>query len=154
VSANEQDQQAILSMLIARAESRIDGQIQGNDSLDTKAMGILGLDAAVIALMVAVHDSVGRFWWIPTAGLGVAAVLLLYVVWLRKYDIGPDVRDFYDRQGGGTALAAKRQMLSELLAAIDSNDARLPRKSSAFKLGFAVFLVSLLGCLLPALVGR
>jgi hypothetical protein len=54
--------------------------------------------------------------------------------------------------GGSTRLAASRQMLSELLAAIDQNDKELPGKRRLFKVGFALLVVALLGSLTVALV--
>ena len=50
-------------------------------------------------------------------------------------------------------LAASRQMLSELLAAVDVNDGHLPGKNRLFKAGFGVLVVALLGCLGVALTG-
>jgi hypothetical protein len=39
----EADEQGILDMLIPRAQARIDGQLHDSDSLDAKALGILGV---------------------------------------------------------------------------------------------------------------
>jgi hypothetical protein len=148
----EADEQGILDMLIPRAQARIDGQLHDSDALDAKALGILGVTAAAIGLMVAVRHDLNRVWWIPTAALGIAAVLLLAAVWPRTFDVGPDTRRFYEVMGGSTRLAASRQMLSELLAAIDQNDKELPGKRRLFKVGFALLVVALLGSLTVALV--
>jgi hypothetical protein len=146
------DEQAILDLLLPRAQARIDGQLHDSDALDAKALGVLGAAAAAFGLLVAVHESVNRFWWAPTAALGVAAVLLLSAVWPRTFDLGPDTRRFYEAMSDSTRLAASRQMLSELLLAVDRNDEHLPRKSLLFKVAFGVVLVALLASVPVALI--
>ncbi len=151
--ADASDEQAILDMLIPRAQSRIDAQLRDSDSLDSKALGVLGVTAAAIALMVAVRAAVNELWWLPTGAVGGAGVLLLASIWPRRFDLGPDPRRFYEAMATSTRLAASRQMLSELLAAVDANDRHLPGKNTLFKAGFGVLLGSLLGCLGVALTG-
>jgi len=145
------DEQAILDMLVPRAQARIDGQLLDSDALDTKALGVLGVDAAAVALMVAVRSDLASLWWIPAAALGLAGILLLAAVWPRTFDLGPDTRQFYETMGAGTRLDASRQMLAELLAAIDANEKRLPEKKRLFKTGFRLLVVAILGSLAVAL---
>jgi len=147
------DEQAILDMLIPRAHARIDAQLRDSDALDSKALGVLGVTAATIALMVAVRDDVHATWWIPTAALGLAGLLFLAAVWPRTFDVGPDPRRFYEAMAARSRLEASRQMLSELLAAIDGNDRRLPDKRRLFKAGFAVLIPALVGCLAAGVTG-
>jgi hypothetical protein len=149
----EADEQAILDMLIPRAQGRIDAQLRDSDALDSKALGMLGVTAAAVALMVAVRHDVHASWWIPTAVLGVAGVSLLAAIWPRRFDVGPDPRKFYEAMATSTRLAASRQMLSELLATIEENDRHQPAKNRLFKVGFAVLVAALLGCLAVALTG-
>ena len=146
-------EQAIVDMLIPRAQAHIDAQLRDSDALDSKALGVLGVTAATIALMVAVRDDVHRTWWIPTAALGVAGLLLLASVWPRTFDVGPDPRQFYEAMAARTRLDASRQMLAELLAAIDRNNRRVPDKNRLFKAGFALLIPALLGCLAAGVAG-
>ncbi len=147
------DEQAILDMLVPRAHARIDAQLRDSDALDSKALGVLGVTAATIALMVAVRDDVHRTWWISTGALGLAGLLFLAAVWPRAFDVGPDLRRFYEAMAARTRLDASRQMLSELLAAIDENNRRLPEKRRLFKAGFAVLVPALVGCLAAGVTG-
>ena len=146
------DEQMVLDMLIGRSQGRIDNQLHDSDALDAKALGVLAIDAAAIALLVAVHGELPDFWWAPTVGLGAAGIVLLAVIWPRRFDVGPDPGRFYQAFGSSPAIVASRQMLSELLAAIDTNDAVLPAKGRLFKLGFSALVLSLLGCLPVALI--
>jgi hypothetical protein len=83
------DEQAVLDLLLPRAQARIDGQLHDSDALDSKAFGVLGVAAAAIALLVAAHDDIHRLWWLPAVALGVASLLLLAAVWPRRFDVGP-----------------------------------------------------------------
>jgi hypothetical protein len=147
------DEQAIVDMLIPRAQSHIDAQLRDSDALDSKALGVLGVTAATIALMVAVRGDVHRTWWIPTAALGLAGLFLLAAVWPRTFDVGPDPRQFYEAMAARTRLDASRQMLAELLAAIDRNNRRVPDKNRLFKAGFALVIPALVGCLAVGIAG-
>lgn len=147
------DQQAVLDMLVPRAQARIDEQLRGNDALDAKTFGVLGVDAAAIALLVAVHGELDRLWWLPAGVLAIGGVLLLAVVWPRTFDVGPDTRTFYETMGASTRLEASRQMLAELLDAGDRNDRQGPWKPLLFKAGFALLVLGLLGSVPVALAG-
>jgi hypothetical protein len=119
--------------------------------MDSKALGLLGLDAAAIALMTAVRYDLLSLWWLPTTVLGLAGALLLAALWPRRFDLGPDTRRFYETMGASSRLDAGRQMLTELLVAVDGNDVRLPPKVKLFKSGFALLVIGLLGSLTVAL---
>ena len=105
----------------------------GRDDAEERAaaLGLLGADAAALGVLIAVHDALGRLWWVPATGLGVAGFLLLVTVWPRQLDEGPNWHEFYETFGSGTAREVSRQMLAELLAAIDENERRTERSERA-----------------------
>lgn len=146
MTSDTQDTPRVLEMVIARVQARLDGQMRDNDALDVKALGVLGADAAAIAVLVAVHTSINRFWWVPALGLAAAGLLFLAAIWPRSFDVGPNWREFYDTFGGGSASEVGQQMLAELLQAVEGNDEKAPRKNTPFKIGFAILAVSLVGC--------
>ena len=141
----ESELRILLDILIPHAHIRFDGALRDSDAADTKALGILAIDAAALGVVVAVHNVLNVNWWLPAAGLGVAGVFLIASIWPRRFDFGPDIEAFYSEMGGGTPLEAARQMLAELLQSIKAN-----RKDSKILLawiGLALMVVSLLGCL-------
>lgn len=142
-------------MLIVRAQGRIDTQLRDAETRAAKSLGVLALDAAAVALLVGVHAYLSRFWPVPTAALGVAGLGFLWVVWPAKLDTGPDTRAFFETFGGGFELATKKQMLADLLAAVDRNDLdhQLRRRDRVFRWSFRLLVVSLLGALAVALTG-
>lgn len=149
------DQTAIADMMIVRAQARIETQLRDAETLGLKALGVLAVDTAAVALMVSVHGDVSRYWPVPTIALGMAGLGLLWTVWPAKLDTGPDTRAFFETFGGGFELETKRQMLADLLSAVERNDAdrRLRVKDRVFKVAFAFLVVALLGSLAVALTG-
>jgi hypothetical protein len=146
------DEQRVLALLIDWARARLGGQLHDADALDAKALGILGADAAAIGVLVAVHAAINSLWWIPTLALGVAGTFLLATIWPREYDIGPDPHAFYEQFGAAPFADAQRQMLADLLAATDRNEAKSPRKSTLLVVGFVILLLGLGGAVLVTLV--
>jgi hypothetical protein len=153
VIGEDGDEQAVLDLVLPRAQARIDSQLGDSTALDSKALGVLGIDAAAIALMVAARDEFSGWWALPAFALGAAGVLLLAAVWPRELDAGPDPRSFYEAMATGTRLEATRKMLAELLAAAEANRGPVTGKRRLFKAGFALLVAALLGALAVALAG-
>jgi hypothetical protein len=149
------DQKEIVDMLIGRAAARVQLQLADAESLATKALGVLAVDAGAIALMVSVHEDLYFLWPIPTAALGVVAAGLLWAVYPTKLDSGPDIGDFYDAFGGGFELATKQQMLADMLKTIENNETnrRNTMRNWVYKRCFVLLVISLLGAVAVALTG-
>lgn len=64
--------------------------------------------------------------------------------WPKRFDTGPDLREFYEKRGGATVYDGHRQMLGELLDAVDSNSNRrvLPQREAAFNMGALVLVIT------------
>jgi hypothetical protein len=148
------DEEIVVQMLVARAQSRLDTQLQALQGLDLKALGLLGADAAVFGVLIAIHDAVNRLWWLDASGLAVAGLLLLVAVWPRSFDVGPSLRAFYDTYGSRAAVDVARQLLAELLEAIDANDrVTCTRKAETLvELSLVLILLSLIGAIPVALL--
>jgi hypothetical protein len=149
------DEEVVVQMLVARAQSRLDAQHRDVQALDLKALGLLGADAAAVGVLIAVHSAVNRFWWLDASGFAVAAVLLLVIVWPAPFDVGPSWRAFYEAFGSGAALAVGRQMLAELLEAVASNDrvAKARKPDTLIRLSLVLIVLSLIGAIPVALLG-
>jgi hypothetical protein len=142
------DQERILELIVAGARMRLEGQLRDSDAVDVKTLGVLAANAAVLGVLIAVHSAIDVLWWIPATGLGLGDLLLLCAVWPRALDAGPDWRVFYGRWGASTPSDAGRQMLSELLDAIDRNDIRARDhygKVILFKAGFVLTAAGFIG---------
>jgi hypothetical protein len=91
----------VIGLVVEQATVRLENQFRNVDALDVKALGVLGADAAALALLVATHDSLNNLWWLPTCGLAVSGLLLLLCAWLlyvwpRDLDEGPNLRSFFE----------------------------------------------------------
>lgn len=102
------------------------------------------VSAAAVAVLVGVHQSLHELWWLALVGLVASGIFFLIAIWPRRFDLGPDIRDFYADTAGSSPLEASRQMLTELLVSIEANE--MPEKTDAFRRGFALLVVSLIGC--------
>jgi hypothetical protein len=120
---SEEDEYAVLAdLLVPAAQQNFHQGLADWDALDTKALGVVGLDAAAIAVLVAAHEAINRFWWIPTIGLFVAGSLLIACVWPRRADLransskgsskrsssGKSVRHIYATKGFGVTSPRKK----------------------------------------------
>ncbi len=137
-------QRTLAELIIDRAQGRLDGQLHDNDALDVKALGLIAVDAAVLAVLIAAHGSLDRIWVIPAFVLAVAGFLFLCALWRRRFDAGPNWREFYEDYGWEPFEDVARQMLSDLLAAIEWNTEHGRRKDALYGAGFAASLVGLL----------
>jgi len=134
-------------MLVARAQSRLNAQLYVRQWLDLKALGLLGADAAAAGVLIAVHDAVNRFWRLDAAGLALAGLLLVVAVWPRTLDGGPSLREFYETFGSAAAVDVGRQMLAELLEAIETNDRviRAHKPEMLIELSLVLIVLSVVG---------
>jgi hypothetical protein len=144
------DEDDVLRLIVERAQAQLASQFRDADALDVKALGVLAIDGVALGVLIAAHDLLNRYWWAPAAALGLAGGFLLLAVWPRRLDEGPNWRIFYEQFGGGTVAEVGRQMLSELLTAIDEN--RVKRvKGLLFKIGFVLLSLGLAGSLVVGL---
>ena len=90
----------LTDLLVPAVQGRAERTLQDWDALDTKAMGLITVAAASIAGLAAVHDTINRLWWLPTAGFFVAGGMLVASIWPRTVDLGPDLVDLHDEMRG------------------------------------------------------
>lgn len=142
------DAETVLEFVVTQTRAQLDGQLRDNDALDVKALGILGADAAGLGVLIVAHEVINTLWWIPALVLGVSILLLFVVLWPRGLDTGPNWRTFYERYGGEAAADVGRQMLSELLDAVERNNDNLSSshgKIFVLKAAFSLLVASLIG---------
>lgn len=78
---------------------QLDQQFQASDNLDTKALGVLGLDVAALAAILAGAKDVfqGRNWGYPAALILLSAALAMIAISTRRWSYGPKVAAFYGK---------------------------------------------------------
>jgi len=141
---SDEDRIRVFALIIEQAEARIAFQSQDIDSHDTKVIAFLAVDVAVAGVLVAVRDSLQPWWWVPLIGLAASAAFFASTLWPRLFDSGPNLRQFYEKWGGSTPVDIHRQMMGELLDAIDNNRGILPSKERAFNIGAVILAFTLI----------
>lgn len=139
---SDEDRVSMLTLIIERAEARIAFQSQDIDSHDTKVLAFIALDLAGAGVLTAARDSLQPWWWIPLIGLTISVAFFASTLWPRLFDSGPNLRQFYEKWGGSTPLDFHRQMMGELLDAIDNNRRILPAKEKAFNWGAGILAIT------------
>jgi hypothetical protein len=132
-------------MILEVARLQIREQLASSDSIDTKAVGILGFTGLTLGALVAAGSSLGKFWWLPSIGLALSALFSALAIRNREFDQGPDLRAFYDTWGGSSLAEANAAMLSELLGAAARNRGVLVWKGRLFLAAVMVLLLTIMG---------
>jgi hypothetical protein len=136
---------AVSSMILEIARLQMQEQLASSDSIDTKAVGVLGFTGIALGALVAASSVLGKYWWIPTIGLGASALFSAVAVRNREFDQGPELEAFYSTWGGSSLAEANAAMLSELLRAGGRNRTVLVWKGRFFLWGVMALLLTIIG---------
>jgi hypothetical protein len=88
---------AALESLIGLAQSQIGAGLARATNIDTQALGLIGLDAALIAVLIATRDVLGPRYWIAIPGLAISILLGGSVLAVTRFVLGPDPDKLYAR---------------------------------------------------------
>jgi hypothetical protein len=100
---------------------QLDQQFEASDNLDTKALGVLGLDVVALAAILAGAKDVfqGRGWGYPAALILLSALLAMIAIWTRRWSYGPKVAAFYNKATHDpnklSSAQANADLISELV---------------------------------------
>jgi hypothetical protein len=116
------------------AEFQLSAELQSSAQYDAKASALLAFDGVAIGAVLAGQRLIGPLWWIPLVTLVVSAVLAILAVENRRYDLGPDPLDFYERAAQEELSDAEvnAALVLELDRALQTNDRRLRWKVRLF----------------------
>ncbi len=125
---------------------QLDQQLSASDNLDAKALGVLGLDIAALAAILAGTKDVfqSRPWELPAAVILVAAGFAMAAVATRRWDYGPEVGAFYRKQTGEAskinAAQANADLISEL---IDPDKGSLAKGDLTIRWKATLFMIAI-----------
>ncbi len=87
----------MLEALVALSQSQIAALLARGAALETQSFGLIGLNTALGAGVLAAQRAVlGALWWVPLLGLAVSILAAGGAISVGKYDIGPDPVVFYN----------------------------------------------------------
>jgi hypothetical protein len=81
--------------LTGLAHSQIAASLARAANIDTQALGLIGLDAGLIAVVLTAHEVFGPHYWAAIPGLVVSIILGGSVLAVTRFDLGPDPEDLY-----------------------------------------------------------
>jgi hypothetical protein len=130
----------MLEALVDLAQTQIGALIARGGNLDVQALGLVGLDAALSASVVAAQSSLGHAWWVPLPGLFASAIAGGSVMAVSRFDLGPSPGEFYVRHRAKHDLAALAQLLSDLDAAREHNARPLTMKTKRLQIALGLLI--------------
>lgn len=140
------------STLLRLAEFQLSAELQSSAQYDAKASALLAFTGVAIGAVLAGRAVIGSLWWIPLVTLAVSALLAVLAVENRRYDLGPDPLDFYERaaEEGLSDAEVNASLVLALDRALRINDRRLRWKVRLF---FAALVGVVCSAVLVAIVG-
>lgn len=116
--------------IVTLGETQLQIQMAAATGVDTIAVGVLGVDAALAAVVIAVNKELfGHLYWQPLIALSVAAIFAL-VALIGGGSLGLTPKGLYDRCKGFTAEEVDREVIAVLDATVKDLKGRLTRKKS------------------------
>ncbi len=136
--AADHDRVVAVESLIGLAHSQIAAGLSRAANIDTQALGLIGLDAGLIAIIVAAQGVLGPRYWVAIPGLAVSIVLAGAVLAVTRFDLGPKPEQLY-AQIEAAAISGE-QGIAKLLADLVDTDKtnQEPLRSKAMRLVIAV----------------
>jgi hypothetical protein len=144
---------AVLETTIFVAQTQLLAQIADDASLDGRATGLVGFNAAIAAATIAAKVILGTYWFAPLPPLFVSTVILVVSLFGRleslltksegALELGKPAATFFEQYGSRRRLKALKQLLADLGAAFDGNTKQIAAKRRRLQASIAVFLAGL-----------
>ena len=119
-----------LDSIVSFGETQLQIQMAASTGVDTIAVGVLGVDAALAAVLVAVNKELfGHLYWQPLIALAAVAGLALAAL-VGGGSLGLTPKGLYDRCTGYTAEQVDLEAIGVLDIAVASLAGQLTRKKN------------------------
>jgi hypothetical protein len=131
-----------LESAVGLAQTQLIAQSARIDALDLKAFALLGLDAALVAALLAARSDLGRHWWVAMIGIGLSVLFgtIAAVGTENGLKQGPEPEDFYKSKTWSSDTDFLTDLLAWLQRSLKSNVAFEDSKRGMVSAG-ATFLV-------------
>jgi hypothetical protein len=111
---------AAVESLIGLAHSQIAAGLSRGANIDTQALGLIGLNAGLIAVVIAAQGGLGAHGWVAIPGLAVSIVLGGSVLAVTRFDLGPKPELLYEQIE--TGLMSGEETIAKLLINLVETD--------------------------------
>jgi hypothetical protein len=134
------DQERFIALLVSEAQSQRSLQAGTADGYDAKALGLLAIAVAGMAAVLAARP--GPVWLVATLLFAGSTVPNLLTLWTCEFAKGPDLAEVYEQNIGDPAVMAAAQLLAEIQASVEDNQAMLRTKAGLLTWGFIAVVVA------------
>jgi hypothetical protein len=129
---------AAVESLIGLAHSQIAAGLSRAANIDMQALGLIGLDAGLIAVVLAAQGALGPDYWVAIPGLAISIVVGGSALAVTRFDLGPEPEYLY-AQVEAAVLSGERvtaKLLADLVETKNGN--QRPLKSKVIRLVIAI----------------
>jgi hypothetical protein len=137
------EQRELLDAMLALAEAQILAQVADEASIDSRTIGVLGLNGVLLAGTLAARTLLGPYWWTALVVTGIATAPCLWSVFKKTSAFGPLARGFYEKFAPLGPLGARAQLLVDLDFAFDFNAKRVKWKTRRLRVSVVGLVVGL-----------
>jgi hypothetical protein len=136
--------EAILGRSVDLARSQLVAQSARLDALDLKAFALLGLDAALVAALIAAKGDLGRRWWLALIGIGFSILLGSIAAAGNEAGVklGPEPDDFQESADWHSDGDFLEQLLVRLQRSLNENKGFEDHKRSLVSVGGTLLLLT------------
>ena len=114
--------------MLALSHTPILAQVTDEASLDSRTVGLLAFNGALLGGTGAAKTLPGYRWWAPLVGVGLATILCRWSVFEKTSAFGPGALAFY-REFGGDGLGSRTQLVADLDDTFEFNAGRVRWKA-------------------------
>jgi hypothetical protein len=139
--------------MLALSQTQILAQVTDEASIDSRTVGLLAFNGALLGGTLAAKALLGHFWWTPLIVVIVATGPCLWSVFKKTSAFGPPALGFYEVFGTGP-IGSRAQLLSDLDDAFDFNAGRVKWKTRRLRASLATLVVGLVVTALLIAVSR
>jgi hypothetical protein len=137
------DQRRVLDAMLALSHTQILAQVMDEASLDSRTIGLLAFNGALLGGTLAAKTFLGYYWWTPLIVVALATGPCLWSVFKKTSAFGPPALEFYKEFGAQGPLRARTQLLSDLADTFDFNAGRVKWKTWRLRAAVTSLVVGL-----------
>ncbi|MGN6373830.1 MAG: hypothetical protein ACTHM1_12730 [Solirubrobacteraceae bacterium] len=142
-AGSARDQERLLDAMLAFSHTQILAQVTDEASLDSRTVGLLAFNGALLGGALAAKALLGYYWWMPLIAVGVSTGPCLWSVFKKTSAFGPRALGFYEQFGAEGPLGSRTQLLSDLDDTFDFNAGRVKWKTWRLRFALATLVVGL-----------
>lgn len=134
------------------AETQLQLQFAVLGGLDTQALGILGVDVALVAVAVAAQSILERLWWLVLLGLAASAIMCFIALIGSEDRVGPKIATTIDHAHANDEDAVNLYVAEELRKSIGVNDPHIAQEGRAIAAAILALVVALILAVVSAVI--